>query len=575
MEGTDILRLAGRHLGEEYILGARALLSNPHHTGPWDCAEYTSWLAYQAYGIVFGTYGSDPTTADAYSGKWYEDAKDAGTLIPVEDALATPGAFVVRKPGAFDTQIGHVALCIGDGRLYEARSRSQGVVISTDAATRNWSAGVQLPGVAYTRGAVAPYTPPEGLIKLAHPFLRGQEVLTVQCALEQAGFSTKGVDGIYGKNTQAAVINFQLVRGLTVDGEVGQETARALELGWPIDTGLASTLCAGLLPEEDMAEDEVALEDDLRGLPMDESLGTTTADTANIQIEDDGRDRWARVDGQRFFVGTKVKYGAYYGLYQKIGDLPKLGGGTFDPNEAAAQIGNWAHVLNPTIQGESSGYFGRLNTYDRARFTFGCFQMAAHTAGDNLILYMRALLELPEAGRYFPDLILRGGKVHKIEGGTVTSLEREEYSTKYKETQLPDFMAYLNPTLGDVEHEEALAAARLMLWTSESEAARVLQLEMAQQTISKKIGWANSSGLNIMALPTPLAIWCMDLRHQGRARISQINAALKKSNPYEALKWAGLSHKHESRVETVDRAIQALMAAKPNWETMSLEEVVG
>jgi hypothetical protein len=324
-----------------------------------------------------------------------------------------------------------------------------------------------------------------------------------------------------------------------------------------------------------MAEDEVALEDDLRGLPMDESLGTTTADTANIQIEDDGRDRWARVDGQRFFVGTKVKYGAYYGLYQKIGDLPKLGGGTFDPNEAAAQIGNWAHVLNPTIQGESSGYFGRLNTYDRARFTFGCFQMAAHTAGDNLILYMRALLELPEAGRYFPDLILRGGKVHKIEGGTVTSLEREEYSTKYKETQLPDFMAYLNPTLGDVEHEEALAAARLMLWTSESEAARVLQLEMAQQTISKKIGWANSSGLNIMALPTPLAIWCMDLRHQGRARISQINAALKKSNPYEALKWAGLSHKHESRVETVDRAIQALMAAKPNWETMSLEEVVG
>jgi hypothetical protein len=102
MLGKDILTIAAGHIGEEYILGARAKLSNPNHSGPWDCAEYASWCAYQTYKIVFGTYGTDPKKADPHSGKWYEDGKASGTLISVAEALVTPGAFVVRRPNDFN-----------------------------------------------------------------------------------------------------------------------------------------------------------------------------------------------------------------------------------------------------------------------------------------------------------------------------------------------------------------------------------------------------------------------------------------------------------------------------------------
>jgi hypothetical protein len=403
--------------------------------------------------------------------------------------------------------------------------------------------------------------------------MRGEHVRTVQCALHQKGFSPGDIDGVYGGDTEAAVTNFQLAFSLTVDGEVGPETAKRLEVGWPIDTSLAATLCSGN-PTHGAEQDDQDFQDDddLRGVPNDIEMAP---DTASITIEASGRDYWAEHKGQRFFVGTKVPYGSYWGLYQKGSDLSKLGGGRYNPGEAFSAIGNWAHVLHPTILGESSGYFGRLNTYDRARFTFGCFQMAAHTAGDNLILLFREMLKLPEAMRYFPDLALVDGLVHKrLPDGSTETLENEVYSQKYKETQLPDFMEYLNPTLDDVEQAEAMSAARLMLWTAEHRSMRDLQVAMARDTITKKIGYAKSQGLDIMSLPIPLAVWCMDLRHQGRARVSEIKKALSKSNKYESLKWCGRSQNHKSRVNTVDSAIQKLIDDYPSWSSKKLGELV-
>jgi len=246
MIGQTVLDVAKQHLGEDYVLGARAILSNPNHRGPWDCAEYTSWCAYQAYQIVFGTYGQNPHSADAYSGKWYDDGKDADTLIGVGQALATPGAFIVRKPGAFNTAIGHVAVCVGDGRIYEARGAQYGVVESDDATERNWSSGVLLPGVLYTSGSAVSYTQPTDVLRVVNPFIRGDHVLALQCALSRAGFDPGVLDGIYGGDTATAVSNYQICKGLSVDGEVGKETAVSLEVGWPIDGSLTSSLCEGL-----------------------------------------------------------------------------------------------------------------------------------------------------------------------------------------------------------------------------------------------------------------------------------------------------------------------------------------
>ena len=574
MEGSKILKLAKNHIGERYVLGARAILSNPNHRGPWDCAEFASWCAYQTYGIVFGAYGNDPTTADPYSGKWYEDAEKAGTLIGVDEALSTPGAFVVRKPGDFNTKIGHIGICAGEGRLYEARSTSAGVVLSDDAPQRHWTAGLQLPGILYKPGTPVVVDRSENILRIRHPFMRGDAVRLVQCVLRSKDFDPKVIDSVYGNNTASAVANFQLAEGLVVDGEVGKETATALGIGWPVDTSLVDTLCQGIDREEATGdESDVESEDGLRGRPDDEN-GTTSATPARISIEKKGsRDYWAKVEGgPDFYVGRGVPYGSYYGLYQRISDLPKLIGGTYDPETAAGQIGDWGHVLWPTMQAESSGYFCRINTYDRARFTFGCFQMAAHTAGDNLILLMRKLLGFPEKNRYFPDLTLVDGKVHRLIDGQPHSLEREVVNPDTKETELPDFMAYLNPSLTEVDDDEVLNAAKMMLWCDEQENARGAQIEFAKSTIKSKMHYVIGKGIPFLDLPAYEAIWIMDARHQGRAKISHIKSALSKHNRYEALKWMGKAEKYTDRIKVVDNYIQKLIDRHPRFKTTTISE---
>jgi len=57
---------------------------------------------------------------------------------------------------------------------------------------------------------------------------RGTVVSTLQSMLTEAGFSPKGVDGVFGANTDAAVRRFQASQGLARDGIVGASTWAAL-----------------------------------------------------------------------------------------------------------------------------------------------------------------------------------------------------------------------------------------------------------------------------------------------------------------------------------------------------------
>ena len=54
------------------------------------------------------------------------------------------------------------------------------------------------------------------------------QIKTVQQKLKNWGYYTGSVDGIYGSKTTAAVKYFQRTNGLTVDGIVGTQTAKAL-----------------------------------------------------------------------------------------------------------------------------------------------------------------------------------------------------------------------------------------------------------------------------------------------------------------------------------------------------------
>ena len=50
----------------------------------------------------------------------------------------------------------------------------------------------------------------------------------VQQKLKELGYYTGSVDGVYGQGTRSAVIAFQKANGLTADGIVGANTAKAL-----------------------------------------------------------------------------------------------------------------------------------------------------------------------------------------------------------------------------------------------------------------------------------------------------------------------------------------------------------
>jgi len=52
--GQHILSMASLHLGEAYLLGTLVPKDNPNWHGSWDCAEFASWLHYQAAGQLYG-----------------------------------------------------------------------------------------------------------------------------------------------------------------------------------------------------------------------------------------------------------------------------------------------------------------------------------------------------------------------------------------------------------------------------------------------------------------------------------------------------------------------------------------
>jgi len=85
--------------------------------------------------------------------------------------------------------------------------------------------GILVPGITYEAGQGGAVTDPPTIFRLASPFMRGETVRRIQQALKEARVDPGTIDGIFGPKTKAAVLGFQLEKGLVPDGEVGPETA--------------------------------------------------------------------------------------------------------------------------------------------------------------------------------------------------------------------------------------------------------------------------------------------------------------------------------------------------------------
>lgn len=268
-------------------------------------------------------------------------------------------------------------------------------------------------------------------------------------------------------------------------------------------------------------------------------------------------DYYAQIDdGPEFYLARKTSYLGRIGLAQPAG---KLEGPVYQARDYSALYGPAAAMVGVISAGESAGRCNRLNSYDRAAFTFGFFQLAAHTPDDNLILLFRALVaEHPGFQRQFPDLLLRDGRLHRrLDENTATSLEREHPRPgKPNELILKDFMAYLNPDGAAVDEAEIDAAARLVALANEP-GFNAIQVRVATEITMAKLRRRYDPWYRLDGQSDLICTAIADIHHQGRGTKTEVRKALAQptfDEQLDALCRIGEAS-HDQRCKTLRTAL--------------------
>lgn len=265
-----------------------------------------------------------------------------------------------------------------------------------------------------------------------------------------------------------------------------------------------------------------------------------------------------RGDAQPFYVGREIRdsRAGYFGLFVPPA---RAHGPRYRADDYAETLGHWAYLLEAIGFCETGNRFALFNSYDRARFTFGFHQFAAHTPRDNLVLLLRALAAGPEMADYFPDLRLIDGRLHRVDGtNAVTDLETEH--PVGRETQLLDLMAYLNPRRREVDRQEILHAARFVHWANASPAMRRTQVEVAHAILRHKMSTRYRHWFDLDGRSDLVCLAVADILHQGRGGKAAIRVALAGPDPLHALLDIGRS-RYPQRCETLAAVADRLRAA--------------
>jgi hypothetical protein len=257
-----------------------------------------------------------------------------------------------------------------------------------------------------------------------------------------------------------------------------------------------------------------------------------------------GNKYYGKIDGSRFFIGSRVSYEGGKGLMNISGTSTQR----YDRSAYRPTFGFWADFIHPTAMAEGALYH-TLNTYDRAYFTFSFLQYAAHVPNGDFVVYLRALLKLPLAKEYFPDLTLQNNRVCRITDEGVAALESD--------TSTAALLDYLNPSLKEIEDTEVIQAAKFIHWAQNDTAHRQTQIAVGIAHFKEKmVAYAQQYGLH--GADDTICLVTADIRHQGRAKSSAIIVALQSANPLDALLEIG-EPKYHQRLVVLRREIKALI----------------
>lgn len=253
-------------------------------------------------------------------------------------------------------------------------------------------------------------------------------------------------------------------------------------------------------------------------------------------------------------MGRQVSYQGRVGL--KNDHNPSISRVKFDP-AAFPEHGFWSNFLAPTAQAESRSSFIVLNTYDRAAFTFGAFQFAAHVPNGDFVKFFRSMLERAEAEEYFPNLVVEDRRICSVELINEVRLEDDDSTLKLQQ--------YLNQSAEIVDDREVIAAAKLIHWTSNFAEARQLQVHhcvsVAQQYMDRL-----DRRLNLDNKPAAQCCVAFDILHHGRGgsqTFPTLQRALAHSNPLERLLQIG-AEQYPERITT----LRACLRAEPKFQSM-------
>lgn len=244
----------------------------------------------------------------------------------------------------------------------------------------------------------------------------------------------------------------------------------------------------------------------------------------------DGKRHFATpASGGEFYLGRETKFGGRVGLGRSVSEH---WGQRFRAADYPA-IGHWGELLELTGHCESANSFNCINTYDRAAFTFGFYQLAAHTPDDNLILLLRRAASLPEAAVFLPGIFLQNGSLRWRDANGM-GVDLEATAQVGGERQNVALMRHLNPDPDAVGEAERAYVARLMHWSEQSPAFRRLQVDVARAIVAKKMR-VYESRYGLDGKSDVICAIVADIHHQGRAKVSAVRRALADDDPKEAL----------------------------------------